>query len=233
MQYFELYLFNNLTTLQIVIFAILYGCKSALHETLDQKNSLVTNLVALPTQHIDGGTTLLLHVTHVLHFPSTIALITQLSPIWLHSWIPSDTLYKPRTSSLSSPSIVCHCQYLGAVSLCVFLLTTWTVYTRLTVCCLPFWPCLSFGYSLCLPPAPIFALSLFMSQPCLRYSCYCWPNFASLTPSCLIKLHLDLNVTDTSLQVLSSTGIFEIAKNICMGQNYRFFFCAKNHKDIK
>ncbi len=31
--------------------------------------------------HIDACTTLLLHVTHGLHFPSTIALITQLSPI--------------------------------------------------------------------------------------------------------------------------------------------------------
>ncbi len=31
--------------------------------------------------HIDACTTLLLHVTHRLHFPSTIALITQLSPI--------------------------------------------------------------------------------------------------------------------------------------------------------
>ncbi len=31
--------------------------------------------------HIDSCTTLLLHVTNGLHFPSTIALITQLSPI--------------------------------------------------------------------------------------------------------------------------------------------------------
>ncbi len=31
--------------------------------------------------HIDACTTLQLHVTHRLHFPSTIALITQLSPI--------------------------------------------------------------------------------------------------------------------------------------------------------
>ncbi len=33
------------------------------------------------THHIDTCSTLRLHVTHGLHFPSTIALITQLSPI--------------------------------------------------------------------------------------------------------------------------------------------------------
>ncbi len=37
--------------------------------------------ICLPFQHIDACTTHLLHVTYGLHFPSTIALITQLSPI--------------------------------------------------------------------------------------------------------------------------------------------------------
>ncbi len=34
-----------------------------------------------PAHHIVSCTTLLLHITHGLHFPSTIALITHLSPI--------------------------------------------------------------------------------------------------------------------------------------------------------
>ncbi len=45
--------------------------------------SFVTNPVheLTPTHHIVSCTTLQLHITHGLHFPSTIALITQLSPI--------------------------------------------------------------------------------------------------------------------------------------------------------
>ncbi len=45
--------------------------------------SSVTNPVheLTPTHHIVSCTTLQLHITHGLHFPSTIALITQLSPI--------------------------------------------------------------------------------------------------------------------------------------------------------
>ncbi len=134
---------------------------------------------------------------------------------WLH-W--SHTLYKPWTSSLSLPSIVLPLSrslrgslwgglsegvslrgsLWGGLSEGSLLLTTWTVYSHLTVCCLPLWPCLPFGFSLCLPPAPTFALSLPMYQPCLRYSSYCWLNFACMTSSCLIKLHLDLNVPDPS-----------------------------------
>ncbi len=34
-----------------------------------------------PTHHIVSCTTLQLHISHGLHFPSTIALVTQLSPI--------------------------------------------------------------------------------------------------------------------------------------------------------
>ncbi len=45
--------------------------------------NIVTNPVheLTPTHHIVSCTTLQLHITHGLHFPSTIALITQLSPI--------------------------------------------------------------------------------------------------------------------------------------------------------
>ncbi len=37
-----------------------------------------------------------------------------------------------------------------------YLCITWTVYSLLIVCCLPYWPRLPFGYSLCLPPAPTY-----------------------------------------------------------------------------
>ncbi len=54
--------------------------------------------------------------------------------------------------------------------------------------------------SVCRLPRP-FALTLFMNLTCLRYSWYCWLNFACLTSSVLIKLHMDLNVTDLSLHI--------------------------------
>ncbi len=80
--------------------------------------------------------------------------------------------------------LFCYCWHFWAFSpKWVFLLTTWTVYSHLTICCLPFWPWLPFGYTLCLPPALTFALTLFMNLPCLCYSCYCWLNFACLTSS--------------------------------------------------
>ncbi len=80
--------------------------------------------------------------------------------------------------------LFCYCWHFWAFSpKLVFLLTTWTVYSHLTICCLPIWPWLPFGYTLCLPPALTFALTLFMNLPCLCYSCYSWLNFACLTSS--------------------------------------------------
>ncbi len=55
----------------------------------------VTNPVCDLTlaHHIDACATLLLHVTHGLHFPSTIALITQLSPITHYTAESHQTLF--------------------------------------------------------------------------------------------------------------------------------------------
>ncbi len=184
-----------------------------------QEFANVTNLVALPTHWLLHHTTTARHprttfpITHCIDITQLIALITHCthhtadcthhtadctdhslhsSHSWLH-W--SHTICKPWTSSLSLPSIVCHCQYLRAFS--CWLPGPFTLIWPFAACLLTlpvFW------YYLCLPPAPTFALSLFMSQPCLHYSYYRWPNFACLTLSCLIKLHLDLYVTDPSLQ---------------------------------
>ncbi len=82
---------------------------------------------------------------------------------------------------------VCVC-----VHVCVWLPELFILFWPLAAC--PFDPACLLDI-LCLPPAPTFALSLVMYQSCLRY---CWLNFACLTSSCLIKLHLDLNVTDPS-----------------------------------
>ncbi len=74
--------------------------------------------------HIDACTTLLLHVTHGLHFPSTIALITQLSPITHCTDYTAEsrqTLFISLGLSLSHRRVLfCYCRYLRAVSLCEF-----------------------------------------------------------------------------------------------------------------
>jgi len=75
-----------------------------------------------------------------------------------------------------------------AVSLSVF---PWTAYTTLTVCCLPFDPACRL-ISLCLPPAPTFALPLLLILPCLRYTYYCLWTLSVWPPLILLKLHLDL-----------------------------------------
>ncbi len=124
------------------------------HGLLHHTNACTSPKTTFPIIHCTNHTTV---TNHSLH--------------WLHSWIPSDTLYKPLSL------IAEYCLPLP-ISLCVFLLTTWTVYTQLTVCCLPFWPCRSFGYSLsaacpdlCIVPVYVSALPtlllLLLTELCL------------------------------------------------------------------
>ncbi len=153
----------------------------------------VTNLVA--THHI-SCTTLQLHITHGLHFPSTIAPITQLSPITHLPWLSHHTCTSFTHTHISSTLPCTHCKVLfspvwhfQAFSLTVF---TWTAYTTLTVCWLPFDPACHLISSLsaacpdlCIAPvadSALPSLHLLLSL-----------NLACLTSSCLaIKLHLDL-----------------------------------------
>ncbi len=114
--------------------------------------STVTNPVHDLTlaHHIDACTTLLLHVTHGLHFPSTIALITQLNPV---------RHYKPWTSSLSSPSIV----LLLLISLSVFPVCVSCWLPGLFILIWPFAACLFASLSaactdLCIVPGYVSAL---------------------------------------------------------------------------
>ncbi len=137
-----------------------------------------------------------MHCTHT--FPSTITPITQLSPFthqpWLfhhtctsftHTHISSslpcthrEVLFFPGWHSESFPCFLIPCVYLD----CLF---------TLTVCCLPFWPCLPVDiFSVCCLPRPLHC-------PC------CWFCLAFIIPvtafdPCLfdllseIKLLLDL-----------------------------------------
>ncbi len=154
----------------------------------------VTNpvLEITPTHHI-SCTTLQLHITHRLHFPSTIAPITQLSPISHLSWLSHHTCTSFTHTHISSTLLCTHCEVLfipvwhfQVVSLDVF---PWTAYTTLTVCCLPFDPACRLISSLsaacpdlCIAPVADSALPLLHLLLSL--------NFACLTSTCLsIKLH--------------------------------------------
>ncbi len=137
----------------------------------------------LPFHHI-SCTTLQLHITHGLHFPSTIAPITQLSPITHLPWLFHHTCTSFTHTHISSTLPCTHCEVLfspvwhfQAVSLCL---------PGLPIRLWPFAVCLltlpAVWYPLCLPPAPTFALPLLLILPCLRYTCYClwtlpvWPS---------------------------------------------------------
>ncbi len=168
----------------------------------------VTNLVAshhTTAAHHPWTTTPIIHCTTTHTFPSTIAPITQLSPIthlpWLfhhtctsftHTHISSTlpcthrkVLFCPSWHSERFPCILFPCVYLD----CLY---------SLIVCCLPFEPaCLSISslsaacLDLCIAPVadsalPKWHLLLPLTLACLTLPC------------CSLKLHLDLNATDSS-----------------------------------
>ncbi len=141
-------------------------------------------------------TTPIIHCTYDAHIPSTIAPITQLSPITHLPWLSHHTCTSFTHTHISSTLPCTHCEVLfspvwhfQAVSLSVF---PWTAYMTLTVCCLPFDPACRLISSLfaacpdlCIAPVAdpaLPSLHLLLSL-----------NLACLTSSCLsIKLHLDL-----------------------------------------
>ncbi len=159
----------------IVFFTVEYCTKIISNSILSRIILTPTHHQRSPAHHIVPCTTLLLHITDGLHFPSTIALITSVtnhSLHWLHSWPWSHTLQKPWTSPLSLLSIVSPLPVCLSLFPCLFLsMIPWTVYSLLPVCCLFFFTLPAFWYPLCLPPAPTIALPLLMILPCLRYTC--------------------------------------------------------------
>ncbi len=90
------------------------------------QSGIVTNPVHDLTlaHHIDACTTLLLHITHGLHFPSTIALITQLSPITHctdYTAESNQTLFISLELPLSHGWVLfCYCRDCWVFSLCEF-----------------------------------------------------------------------------------------------------------------
>ncbi len=130
--------------------------------------NVVTNPVheLTPTHHIVSCTTLQLHITHGLHFPSTIALITQLSPI-THLHYHTDALRQACFISLGLH--LSHCEVclapsdiserLPLVCFTVYYLDcfmTLSVYPSVFHCLLPglflqLWP-----FAACLWPLPAF-----------------------------------------------------------------------------
>ncbi len=145
----------------------------------------------------------IIHCTHT--FPSTITPITQLSPITHLSWLSHHTCTSFTHTHLSSTLPCKHCKVLFCPGWhserfpcilfpCVYLDCLYT----LTVCCLPFDPaCLSISSlsaacpDLCIAPVadsalPTWHLLLPLTLACLTLPC------------CSLKLHLDLNATDSS-----------------------------------
>ncbi len=162
----------------------------------------VTNLVAshhTTAAHHPWTTTPIIHCTTTHTFPSTIAPITQLSPITNQAWLSchtctsfthphiSSTLPYTRCEVLFCP--VWHSERFPCILLpCVYL----DCLTTLIICCLPSWPYLPCDIlSVCRLPRPLHC-------PC------CWFCLAFIAPVtafdlCLfdlllsvIKLQLDL-----------------------------------------
>ncbi len=139
-----------------------------------QEFANVTNLVALPTHCLLHHTTSARHprttfpITHCTDITQLIALITHCTH---HTADCTD-----HTLNISLGLPLSHCRVLFATANiaerfpCVFLLTTWTVYTHLTVCCLPF------------DPACLLLLSLFAACPDLCIV----PVYVSALPTLLL-----------------------------------------------
>ncbi len=137
--------------------------------------------------------TLAPHVTHGLHFPSTIALITHCH----QSFITLITRFISLGLPLSHGQVLfCYCRYLWAFSLCEFpvdyldclyssdrLLPAFWIFSLSAAC-----------PDLCIVPVHVWALPTLLL---LRLTELCLPDLLLL----LIKLHLDLNITDSSLQL--------------------------------
>ncbi len=153
---------------------------------LQSNTPFVTNLVAshhTTAAHHPWTTTPIIHCTTTHTFPSTIAPITQLSPITNQPWLSCHTctsfthphisstlpytrckvLFCPGWHSERFPCILFPCVYLDCLYNSDHLLPA-----SLTLPAL--W------YPLCLPPAPTFALFLLLILSSLHCSCYChWP----------------------------------------------------------
>ncbi len=175
----------------------------------------------MPTHHIVSCTTLQLHITNGLHFPSTIALVTQLSPITHYCLILYKSLFTPRTWTNHlhrCPSFTAlrkqpsHSHSLRSLvlprltfwALFLFLWPSrvwpWTVYPCWfsAACPCDIAPWSSDCVAACTDSCPV----LFTSLPCLWDFWHWWLITACLTLSKFIKarLQMDPHTSDPSLQ---------------------------------
>ncbi len=192
---------------------------SSLISTQHTIGILLLSWIWLSFHHMDSCTTLQLHITppqtttpiihctYDTHIP--IHHCTNHTAVTNHSLalIVSPHLHLIHTHTHISSTLPCtHREVLfspvwhfGAFTLSVFPVVTWTVLTTLTICCLPFWPCLPCDIlSVCRLPQPLHCpcwwFCLAFVSPVLVTELY----LSDLLLFILIKLHLDLNATDPS-----------------------------------
>ncbi len=187
----------------------------------------VTNLVAshhTTAAHHPWTTTPIIHCTTTHTFPSTIAPITQLSPITNqpcqpivlpHLHLIHSPTYKQHTSLHVAKSCFAPADILSVSPVFCFPVFTWTAYTTLTICCLPSWPCLPCDIlSVCRLPRPLHC-------PC------CWFCLAFITPvtafdHCLsdlllsvLKLQLDLTSLPLHYNMIARIYLLGFLKRSC------------------
>ncbi len=166
-----------------------------------------------PAHHIVSCTTLLLHITHGLHFPSTIALITHLSPITHctdYTAGSDHTLYKSLGLLLSHCWVLFrHIQSVWALCLVYISRLLPGLFIRLLPAFLTlsaFWYPLSYPLSAACPDlstAPV------VNLPCLLYTCYCyrtlpvWPPLVFMNKAALgSQCHWPPLITTVYVQVI-------------------------------
>ncbi len=159
----------------------------------------VMNLVAshhTTAAHHPWTTTPIIHCTTTHTFPSTIAPITQLSPITNQPWLSCHTCTSFTHPHISSTLPYTRCEVLFCPGWhserfpCI--LFPWTAYTTLTICCLPSWPCLPCDIlCVCRLPRPLHC-------PCCWF-CLAFITLVTAFDHCLsdllfsvLKLQLDL-----------------------------------------
>ncbi len=147
---------------------------------------------------------------HSLHYGthiSTIALITQLSPITNKPWLSCHTCTSFTHPHISSTLPYTRCEVLlcpadnsKRYSCFDYLLPTWSVYPLWLSAACP-WPCLPCVYSItCLPPASTLAFSPFTIQPFFDIPDAVTRSVPVWIVVPLIKLLMDPNATDSVLQ---------------------------------
>ncbi len=183
----------------------------------------VTNLVAshhTTTAHHPWTTTPIIHYTTTHTFLSTIAPITQLSPITNQPWLSCHTCTSFTHPHISStlPYTCCEVLFLPRLTFLSIYHSLWLLLLCLTPDCLTLelWTC-----ACDLDPC----LVLFTSLLCLWYSCYC-----PLTIACLI-LPLSNKYCCTWIHTPLTSHYRRLRQKWI--QQWRWCFSAKGHVPLR